>query len=268
MLTVIATLNANLFYTWRIHKMSKYNGWITGPICLLSLTRTCKRNHCFEPRVSIPGLAPQQWDSVTNQDKNLGKYSYAFEDISGKSTIKISEQAAEVAGWTASATTDVVISLARYYYLRDLKQGYMQTREMVDAVVIFSINDGLLSCATVITVIACLLSMPNNFIWIAIFFTLAKRFLVFSNSILATLNLRNWYRHRHMPMGIPLARHPAARNTVQSNHPTDKSVQSESMHEDNHMSAPMQVFVDQQVEYNVPVGKYNEAADSDTHSRP
>ncbi|KAJ7789896.1 hypothetical protein B0H14DRAFT_3891504 [Mycena olivaceomarginata] len=205
MLTIVATLNANLFYAWRIHKLSKYNWWLTGPI------------------------------------------------------------AAEVAAWTASATTDVVISLARYYYLRDLKQGYMQTREMVDAVVIFTINDGLLSCATVITVIACLLSMPNNFIWIAIFFTLAK---LFSNSILATLNLRNWYRHRHMPMGIPLARHRAARNTVESNHPTDKSVQSDNMHEDNHMSAPMQVYVDQQVEYNVPVGKYNEAANSDTHSRP
>lgn len=48
--TIIATLNANLcvfrnwispppanelnpsFYTWRIHKMSKQNWWITGPI--------------------------------------------------------------------------------------------------------------------------------------------------------------------------------------------------------------------------------------------
>ncbi|KAJ7787566.1 hypothetical protein B0H14DRAFT_3505315 [Mycena olivaceomarginata] len=239
MLTVIATLNANLFYTWRIHKMSKYNWWITGPICLLCLTRTSVG---FYVASSMLLTKTKTWENIHTHLK-----------------------AAEVAGRTASATTDVVISLARYYYLRDLKQGYMQTREMVDAVVIFTINDGLLSCATVITMIACLLSMPNNLIWIAIFFTLAK---LFSNSILTTLNLRNWYRHRHMPMGIPLARHPAARNTVQSNHPTDKSVQSDNMHEDNHMSAPMQVYVDQQVEYNVPVGKYNEAANSDTHSRP
>lgn len=68
----------------------------------------------------------------------------------------------------SSAVTDIVISAARYYYLRELKQGYVQcatlavrttpfevnfvverTQEVVDAVVIFTINDGLLTSALV-----------------------------------------------------------------------------------------------------------------------
>ncbi|KAJ7909502.1 hypothetical protein B0H13DRAFT_2330319 [Mycena leptocephala] len=88
-----------------------------------------------------------------------------------------------VCAWAVSAATDILISAARYYYLRDLKQGYMSTQEMVDAVVIFTINDGLLTCATLIATIACFLSMPTNYIWLSIYFTLSK---LFSNSVLAT----------------------------------------------------------------------------------
>ncbi|KAF7361484.1 hypothetical protein MSAN_01181700 [Mycena sanguinolenta] len=229
-LTITATLNANLFYTWRIHKMSKYNWRLTGPLCVLCLARTS-----LGLFIAIEMLItkPSTWHNIGTRFK-----------------------AGEVAAWSVSATTDVVISLARYYYLRDLKQGYMPTRELVDAVVIFTINDGLLTCATVITVIACFLSMDKNFVWIAVFLTLAK---LFSNSILATLNLRNWFRQQR-PMGIPLTRQHATRNTLQLGHSPEKSVQSSNinMHDNiHHIPATMEVFVDQQVEY--VVGKYDEA---------
>lgn len=61
-----------------------------------------------------------------------------------------------------------MISAARYYYLRELKLGYVQcvtlaarptpfevnfvvdrTREVVDAVVVFTLNDGLLTSALI-----------------------------------------------------------------------------------------------------------------------
>jgi hypothetical protein len=70
-----------------------------------------------------------------------------------------------VCGLAVSAATDIAISAARYYFLNNLKQGYsawvisiaifscptltclvVRTQEMVDAVVVFTINDGLLSC--------------------------------------------------------------------------------------------------------------------------
>jgi hypothetical protein len=68
----------------------------------------------------------------------------------------------------SSAVADIVISAARYYYLRELKQGYIQcvtlaarttpltvtlvvdrTREVVDTVIVFTINDGLLTSALI-----------------------------------------------------------------------------------------------------------------------
>ncbi|KAF7360836.1 hypothetical protein MSAN_01113000 [Mycena sanguinolenta] len=146
--TVIATLNANAFYTWRIHKMSKCNWWITGLLSMLCGARTIIG---LLVAIEISLSKTKTWESI-----------YRFE-------------AAEVASWTVSGATDIVISLARYYYLRELKQGYMATQEMVDAVVVFTINDGLLTCATILTVIACSLGMRQNFVWIGVFFILAKR---------------------------------------------------------------------------------------------
>ncbi|KAF7328719.1 hypothetical protein MVEN_02500500 [Mycena venus] len=236
-LTVIATMNANLFYTWRIHRMSKQNWWISGPICMLCLTRTGPGGIIHGLR-NASLLISKKWDIVAANFKVV-----------------------EICGWAVSGITDIVISTTRYYYLRDLKQGYMTTREMVDAVVIFTINDGLSTCAVVITVIICFMTMENNFIYIAVFFVLAK---LFANSLLTTLNLRNWYRHRHRPMGISINRHHPARNTIQMAPPADKSMQSSDMTD---MPATMEVFVDQQVEYNVPVGKYNENS-GDPHSQP
>ncbi|KAJ7838004.1 hypothetical protein B0H14DRAFT_2790266 [Mycena olivaceomarginata] len=194
--TTIATLNANLSSTqWRIHKMSKQNWWITGPIVALCLTRTEKFEVCISQTPEIPYL---------------------------------SLQVPVVSSWAVSAATDVVISAARYYYLRELKQGYMSQPEMMDAVVIFTINDGLLTCAAVITTIICFLSMHNNFVWVGIYFNLAK---LFSNSVLATLNLRNWYRPRNRPMGFPLTRQQAPRNTFQFSSTVNKSLQSNDTHD-------------------------------------
>ncbi|KAJ7369088.1 hypothetical protein DFH08DRAFT_947965 [Mycena albidolilacea] len=184
--TLVATLNANLFYAWRIHKMSNRNWWLTGPIGYV------------------------------------------------------------VAGLAVSVATDIFISAARYYYLHHLKQGYMDTQEMVDAIVIFTVNDGLLTCATLIASMICFLVMKKNFIWIAFYVIVAK---LFANSILATLNLRNWYRHRHRPMGIRLTQ--ASRNTLQVGSPS--KIQSSASDD---LPSRMEVFIDQHVEYNVQGDKY------------
>ncbi|KAJ7118751.1 hypothetical protein C8R44DRAFT_878304 [Mycena epipterygia] len=152
------------------------------------------------------------------------------------------------------------MAAARYYYLRNLKQGYTMTQEVVDAVVVFTINDGVSTCAVVIATTACWLHMPNNLIWLGIYFTIAK---FYSNSILATLNLRNWHRHRYVwpaQMNIPMTRPLNAVHGPET--ASDPSVQKRT--QTTGMPAKMEVFVDHQVEY---VGEFlREDIDRDTHS--
>ncbi|KAJ7839217.1 hypothetical protein B0H14DRAFT_3458813 [Mycena olivaceomarginata] len=226
-LTLIATLNVNLFYAWRIHKMSKYNWWLTGFIVRLVFVF-----------LHVVFDEDRTWIMIT---------------VRNWATFNMNFKACKVAAWCISAATDVVISAARYYHLRDLKGIY----QLVDVVVVFTINDGLLTCVTVIVVLACLLTMPKNFVWMGIFFSLAK---LYSNSVLSALNLRNWYRYRHRPMGMPLTRPSASRNTFPLSPPATKTlhIQSNDPHE---MRSTMEVFVDHQVEYTLPAGKFNEEND-------
>ncbi|KAF7337665.1 hypothetical protein MSAN_02240000 [Mycena sanguinolenta] len=214
--TLIATLNANAFYAWRIHKMSKSNWWLTGPIILLCIART-----------------------------TVGLYIHVELAMHKTWLALVPIKPAIVSAMIISVATDLVISAARYRYLHDLKQGYMASQEMVDAVVIFTINDGILTCATLGAAAACFLAMPQNFVWIALYSSVAK---LYSNSVLATLNLRNWYRQRHRPMGIRLTRPPPHRNSYQIDTEAAK-MQTSDMHE---LPVTMEVYMEQEVEYNAP----------------
>ncbi|KAJ7192726.1 hypothetical protein GGX14DRAFT_479699, partial [Mycena pura] len=128
--TVVATLNATLFYTWRITKLSKRNWFIVIPILLLILSRVCM-------------CRSKHWGDF---DRLGLRFKFA--------------------AWILSALTDVTIAGARYYYLRELRQGYLTLlADSMDAVMVFTINDGLLSCV---------LGMPGNQVWVAFYFVFAK----------------------------------------------------------------------------------------------
>ncbi|KAJ7026274.1 hypothetical protein C8F04DRAFT_1268185 [Mycena alexandri] len=154
-------------------------------------------------------------------------------------------------GLAISAITDVIVSGARYYFLRNLRQGYSMPHEAVDAVVVFTINDGCLTCAVVIVSIVCWLSMPHNFVYLGIYFTIAK---FYANSVLATLNLRNWYRHRYIvsrPIGLS-TKHPLHVNGGHDSNLVSPGTNSNLLgHPVQSADVPpkMQVFVDHQVEY-------------------
>ncbi|KAJ7203073.1 hypothetical protein GGX14DRAFT_699035 [Mycena pura] len=239
--TAITTLIVNIFYGWRLHRMSNGNWILTGLISILLLARI--------------GLA-----FVTTVEMILTRTFINF---------AAHFSAVFTAGLSVSAATDIVVSFARYYYVRNLQQGYPSTQEMVDAVVIFTINDGCLICAVIIAAITCLLCMPDNLIYLGIYFTIAK---LYSNSVLATLNLRNWYRHQR-PMGIPLTlthqHQPAFRNTAITVGPVSTntargSPEPSPSKELEGMPSTMEVFVNQQVEYSVAVGPRVDSEDTRT----
>ncbi|KIK71485.1 hypothetical protein GYMLUDRAFT_254693 [Collybiopsis luxurians FD-317 M1] len=229
-MTAIITLSVNSFYGWRIYKMSKRNWWLTGPIAFLSVARV--------------GLA-----FATASEMIIMKTFPAF---AARFRILFTS------GLFVSAVTDIIVSAARYHYLRTLKEGYSQTQEVVDAVVVFTINDGVLTCAVVIASIACWLGMPHNFVYLGIYFTISK---FYSNSVLATLNLRNWYRHRYAwprPLGLSMIRTTAGHEVGAHSNGRSDSIIPISNGSTNIKHAPseidgerMEVYVDRRVEYDV-----------------
>jgi len=83
--------------------------------------------------------------------------------------------------------TDLLTAAAISWYLRKLKTGYKRSDTLVNKLIGYSINTGLLTSAFSI---ACLVTyglMPQTFIYISLYFILSK---LYANSLLATLNTR------------------------------------------------------------------------------
>ncbi|KAJ7637193.1 hypothetical protein FB45DRAFT_458029 [Roridomyces roridus] len=234
-ITGLTTLSANIFYGWRLHKLSKRNWWISGPIACLSLARMAL--------------------SIVNAMEMIIEKSFSNFSARIKSLV--------TGALIISAVTDLLVSAARYYYLRRLKEGYLMSQEVLDSIVIFTVNDGGITCAVALATTACWLVMPGNFIWLAIYFTLVK---FYSNSVLSTLNLRNWYRHRpvhvtNIPLKSRLTSGPSTAH-VPSNSTDGKRVASI----DDGIPSRMEVFIDHQVEYVGDLGQNGKDEDGQSHS--
>ncbi|KAF7323511.1 hypothetical protein MKEN_00570700 [Mycena kentingensis (nom. inval.)] len=168
-------LTANSFYVWRITKMSQTKHYWLPMILAVILLGRSGLMFFSATQIALVG----NWFVVVRRFKNMFTAALAV-----------------------AAASDILISVTRYYHLRRLRAGHPS--DLVDSVVVFTINDGLLTSALAIGAILCFLLIENSFIWMALYLPLAK---LYCNSVLATLNLRNWNRHR--PNRITLGAYPA-----------------------------------------------------------
>ncbi|KAJ7155248.1 hypothetical protein C8R46DRAFT_1356472 [Mycena filopes] len=91
-----------------------------------------------------------------------------------------------------SAFTDILITGTTCYYLVQANRGqqYRKTKKMIDLMIVWTIQTGLLTSITSVLMLISFLVM-NNFIWVAILFLVSRSF---ANSLLSTLNSRTAIR--------------------------------------------------------------------------
>ncbi|KAJ3933494.1 MAG: hypothetical protein NXY57DRAFT_1066452 [Lentinula lateritia] len=135
-----------------------------------------------------------------------------------------------------------------------------RTREIVDATLVFTINDGflswqvlLLNLESVVAIATVCLAMDNS-VYLGIYFTISK---FYSNSVLATLNLRNWYRHRYAHLvGLSLMR-PLTSDGQTVHHgghsplPDHSSSPSKHAYPNKINGTVVEVHMQRQVEYDI-----------------
>jgi len=104
---------------------------------------------------------------------------------------------------SASVLADALIAGSLCISLQQSRSGFKATDSLVNILVLYSINTGLLTsiCAT-----ACFITFsiwPNQFVYMGIYFTLSKLYV---NSLLAMLNSRTALRERNSGVNtIPLS---------------------------------------------------------------
>ncbi|GJJ12762.1 hypothetical protein Clacol_007007 [Clathrus columnatus] len=97
------------------------------------------------------------------------------------------------------AAADIGIAVAQCWYLHFARTGVKKTDPLINALMVYSINRGVLTSAppptsiAAVADLACFLAMPDNFIWLAFNFVVSK---LHANSLLATLNTRDAMRGR------------------------------------------------------------------------
>ncbi|KAF8194407.1 hypothetical protein K438DRAFT_2017471 [Mycena galopus ATCC 62051] len=87
--------------------------------------------------------------------------------------------------WSVSTVNDLMITGTLVAILiGERKNTYKRTAALVDKIILYTIETGLLTSLTSIAALACFISMPDNYIYVALFALSAR---LISNSLLARL---------------------------------------------------------------------------------
>jgi len=86
---------------------------------------------------------------------------------------------------------DILIGLTLCYYLFRSRTGIGRTNQLLNTLIIWTVNTGLTMAITEVSVLITYLASPRTFVFIAIHFFVSK---VYSNSLLASLNNRRRIR--------------------------------------------------------------------------
>ncbi|RDB25520.1 hypothetical protein Hypma_006316 [Hypsizygus marmoreus] len=91
-----------------------------------------------------------------------------------------------------STAVDIIIAGSLCFYLWARRRtAFRGTKTMVDRLIMWSIQTGLLTSIATVTMLILFLS-ASNFAWLAVFFIISR---LFSNSLMASLNARTSFRN-------------------------------------------------------------------------
>jgi len=108
-------------------------------------------------------------------------------------------------GLTFSSAADVAITFGMCFYLQENRRGLGTMDDVIDSIIIYTINNGTLTCISTIVSLICWLTMRKNLIFMALHFAIAK---MYANSLFGTLNMRKSFRGRAHPPKEPVNQMP------------------------------------------------------------
>ncbi|CAL1705754.1 unnamed protein product [Somion occarium] len=96
-------------------------------------------------------------------------------------------------GLVTSSVLDLVVGLSLILLLRRNRTGFQNMDQVIRTLTLFTIETGMLTSVAMIAALVCWLSMPDNLIFLALYFTICH---LYANAFLATLNARKAIQQR------------------------------------------------------------------------
>lgn len=107
-----------------------------------------------------------------------------------------------------AAAGDVLITVFLCAFLQRSRTGFHQSDNLINRLMLFSINTGLLTSVCAVMSLISIIVWPDAFIYVAFYFCLGR---LYCNSLLATLNVRKTIRHDSSDEPMALSLHRARR---------------------------------------------------------
>jgi len=162
------------FFIYRIWVLSQKKRWIAYPLCVLTLAVWA----------DAIALAVKGFASLTFS--HLQRLSWML-----------------YLGLGLMTAGDFCFAASLCYYLRRGKSGAnKQTNSMVNILMIYAINTGLITSVFSLASLITFVALPNTYIFLTMYFPLSK---LYANALLATLNARDWLRAGIDNANVPLA---------------------------------------------------------------
>jgi len=171
--TAILTIIVHCFLARRIYRLTKRDWRITAPILILAVLRLCAACVTTAEMIRL-----QSFRSFSRQ------FRWVF-----------------TLGLALSSAADVLITVTLCYKLRSSRTGSLGIDNIIDSLVLYTLENGSFTCAGTVLSMICWLTMPRNRLFLALHFMIAK---LYANSLLATLNTRKTLRDtqlKTMPSG-------------------------------------------------------------------
>ncbi|KAK7681923.1 hypothetical protein QCA50_014885 [Cerrena zonata] len=168
-LTAFIIFIVQSFFAYRIFTFSKRNWYVMLPIIILATLRLAT------------GLV-----SATKMIE-LQYYSLFVEEIRWVFTLVLS----------LGTAVDILIALALCWYLNKSRTGFASMEAVIDSIILYTIETGVLTSTTTVISLICWLTMPHNLIFLGLHFAISK---LYANMLLASLNARKVLRGRSIPI--------------------------------------------------------------------
>ncbi|KAF5367942.1 hypothetical protein D9758_004499 [Tetrapyrgos nigripes] len=102
---------------------------------------------------------------------------------------------------SSAAVCDTGIAISLCYFLQQKRTGYKRTDEIIDHLMLFSINSGLLTSLTSIACLITYLIVPKTWVYIALCFLISR---LYANTFLNALNSRHILQSDDNDMDTPV----------------------------------------------------------------
>lgn len=226
-LTALTTVIVHCFFIHRIFKLSRGNYYITIPLIALALLR-----------VGSALVTTAQMLRLRSYVLFIKEYTYIF-----------------TLGLTVSASLDILITVTLCYYIRrGNRQGFARISHMIDALTLYTVENGMLTCIATLLSLFFWLFMKHNFVFLGLHLAINK---LYANSFLASLNARKSLASRvqggshgdRYPVPVMLANVPQTPRSYapRDKHPlqvtidVERTVQHDTVMEAGASSTPVEV---------------------------